>query len=74
MIFLLFKLVVALVLPAGFFVMETGVGEDFKTPNLGFCVGSKGTRDEPSGLTSRLLSVFLNSVTTQKKKTLGVQC
>lgn len=34
---------------------------DFKTPNLGFCSGSKGTRDDPSGLTSRLRSVFLNS-------------
>lgn len=40
---------------------ESGVGGDFKTPNLGFCVGSKGTRDDPSGLTSRLRSDFLNS-------------
>lgn len=34
---------------------------DFRTPNRGFCWGSKGTRDDPSGLTSRLRSVFLNS-------------
>ncbi|KPP72740.1 Zinc finger protein 665-like, partial [Scleropages formosus] len=34
---------------------------DFSTLNRGFCWGSKGTRDDPSGLTSRLRSVFLNS-------------
>ncbi|TNN48399.1 hypothetical protein EYF80_041385 [Liparis tanakae] len=43
------------------FLVATGVGGDFKTPNLGFCLGSKGTRNEPSGLTSRLRSVLRNS-------------
>lgn len=38
-----------------------GVGGDFNTPDLGFCLGSKGTRDDPSGLSNRLRSVFLNS-------------
>lgn len=48
--------------------MDNCVGGDFKTPNLGFCSGSKGTLDDPSGLTSRLRSVFLNSAPWHKKK------
>lgn len=42
----------------------SGVAGDFNTPHLGFCWGSKGTREDPSGLTRRLRSVFLNSETT----------
>lgn len=42
---------------------ESGVAGDFNTPNFGFCFGSNGTRDDPSGLTRRLRSVFLNSTT-----------
>ncbi len=55
--------------PLGVFLtlLESGVVGDFKTPNLGFCFGSKGTRDDPSGLTSRLRSVFLNSAAWQGK-------
>lgn len=52
-----------------FFTLEDrGVGGDFRTPNLGFCSGSKGTLEEPSGLTRRLRSVFLNSVKQWKWK------
>lgn len=42
----------------------SGAAADFNTPNLGFCRGSKGTREDPSGLTWRLRSVFLNSEST----------
>lgn len=44
-----------------FTVALSRVGGDFSTPYLGFCCGSKGTRDVPSGLTNRLRSDFLNS-------------
>lgn len=39
---------------------------DLSTLHLGFCRGSKGTREEPSGLSSRLRSDFLNSVGGQE--------
>lgn len=42
---------------------------DFSTPNRGFCWGSNGTLDDPSGLTSRLRSVFLNSGNHKRAKT-----
>lgn len=44
--------------PAWPFLRSSGV---LSTPHLGFCRGSKGTREEPSGLSSRLRSDFLNS-------------
>lgn len=44
--------------PARPFLRSSGV---LSTPHLGFCRGSKGTREEPSGLSSRLRSDFLNS-------------
>lgn len=44
--------------PARLFLRSSGV---LSTPHLGFCRGSKGTREEPSGLSSRLRSDFLNS-------------
>lgn len=47
-------------LGAGPGVFLRGSG-DLSTPHLGFCRGSKGTREEPSGLSSRLRSDFLNS-------------
>lgn len=34
---------------------------DFNTPDTGVFLGSKATRDGPPGLTSALLSIFLNS-------------
>lgn len=44
--------------PAWLFLRSSGV---LSTLHLGFCRGSKGTREEPSGLSSRLRSDFLNS-------------
>lgn len=41
-----------------------GAAGDFNTPHLGLCWGSKGTREDPWGLTRRLRSVFLNSEST----------
>lgn len=49
--------------PAWLFLRSSGV---LSTPHLGFCRGSKGTREEPSGLSSRLRSDFLNSAGGQE--------